>query len=176
MTRKPKQFIKYQKNNNQMIYSNYKEGEHNNTTKRIQKLLQQDSYSEIIEMYQRISEKERTGEQTRCAVASLIFLKQINEARSLLDIWQNIGKDDVQWNIQYGWTYYLEQNYEKAILYFNKVEDLNPMETTILNYLQECNEKTGNKEEVARIKNRIKELHTSKNTGDKYSRENYYKQ
>jgi tetratricopeptide (TPR) repeat protein len=99
----------------------------------------------------------------------------MNEARLLLDKWQDIGKNDVQWNIQYGWTYYLEQNYKEAIPFFDRVEDLTPKDTYMLGYLQECNEEIGNTEEAKRIKNWIKEINTLKDTGDKYKKENYYK-
>ncbi len=143
--------------NNQRYFHNYKEEEYNSITKKIHELLRQscyefDNYEKIIKLYQKIPDKEKTGEQTRCAVSALIFLKQMNEARLLLDKWQDVGKDDVQWNTQYGWTYYLEQNYKEAIPYFDRVEDLTPTDTHILNYLRECNEKVGNKEEAKRLK------------------------
>jgi len=161
--------------NSIMSFNNYDEEKYNSATKKMHESLTQNCYDEIIESYQQISEKEKTGEQTRCVVAALIFLGKMNDARLILDKWQNIGKDDVQWNTQYAWTYYLEQNYKDAIPYFDKVEDLTPNDTYILGYLKECNEKVGNTEEAKRIKNWIKEINTLKDTGDKYKKENYYK-
>jgi tetratricopeptide (TPR) repeat protein len=170
-----------------MAFDDYKEEETNISTKKIHELAKKGSgemahgldhkktHEEIIKLYNKIPEKDKTGEQTRCAVAALILLNKINEARLLLDKWRDIGKDDKQWNIQYGWTYYLEQNYKDTIPYFNRVEDLDPKGTTMLDYLRECNEKVGNVEEAKRIKNWIREIDTLKDTGDKYSKINYYK-
>ena len=132
------------------------------------------TYEEIIKFYEKIPEKERTGEQTRCTVAALILLEKMDNARLLLDKWRDIGKEDEQWNIQYGWTYYLEKRYEEAIPYLNKVEDLHCTETTMLGYLKECNEKIGNKEEVKRLKSRIMEIDSIKG-GEKFKKENFYK-
>ena len=160
---------------NHIPFHDYKEEEHNSVTKKLHELLKGNCYDEIIELYHKTSEKERTPEQTRCVVAALIFIKRMDDARFLLDKWQDIGICDEQWNIQYGWTYYLEQNFKAAIPYFDRVEDLNPKDTTMLGYLQECNEETGNTEEAKRIKNWIKEINTLKDTGDKYKKENYYK-
>ena len=170
-----------------MGFEDHKEEERNEVTKKIHELTTKSMYEtsrgldhvktheEIIELYENIPEKEKTGEQTRCAVAALILLERIEEARLLLDKWQDIGKDDEQWNIQYGWTYYLEKEYEEAIPYFDKVEELHSTETTILGYLQECNEQTGNEEEAKRLKNRIREINSVKG-GERYKRENYYEQ
>ena len=170
-----------------MRFDNYKEEEQNETTKKIHELTTRSMYEtsrgldhvetheEIIELYDKIPEEEKTGEQTRCAVAALILLDRIKDARLLLDKWQDIGKDDEQWNIQYGWTYYLEKEYEEAIPYFDKVEELHSTETTMLGYLQECNEKVGNIEEANRLKRRIREIDSVKG-GERYKKGNYYKQ
>ena len=158
-----------------MCYFNYKEEESNKTTEKLHELLKINAHDEIIKIYNKIQEKDRTSEQTRCMVASLILLNRMDEARLLLDKWANVGKNDVQWNTQYGWTYYLERKYKEAIKYFDRVEDLDPRDTTMLSYLRECNEEIGNKEEVKRIKNWIKEINTIKETGEKYKKENYYK-
>ena len=166
-------------------FDNHKEEEWNEATKKIHELTTKSMYEtsrgldhvktheEIIELYDSIPEKEKTGEQTRCAAAALILLDRMNEARSLLDKWQDIGKDDEQWNIQYGWTYYLEKEYKEAIPYFDKVEELRSTESNMLGYLQECNEQIGNKEEAKRLKNRIREINSVKG-GEKYKKENYY--
>jgi tetratricopeptide (TPR) repeat protein len=157
-----------------MGFYNYKEEEQNKMTKKLHELLKKDSHEEIIKLYRKILKNEQTGEQTRCVVASLILLKKMDEARLLLDKWQDVGKEDEQWNIQYGWTYYLEQKYKEAIPYFNKVEDLHETETTMLGYLRECNEKIGNKEEIKRLKNRVMEINNHGRDGTKYKKENYY--
>ena len=169
-----------------MSFDNYKEEEKNEMTKKLHELTTKGMYEtsrridatktheEIIKLYEKIPEKEKTGEQTRCAAAALILLEKMDEARSLLDKWRDIGKEDEQWNIQYGWTFYLEKKYDEAIPYFNKVEDLHSTDSHMLGYLQECNEQVGNKEEVKRLKNRIKEINTIKG-GEKYKKENYYK-
>ena len=156
-----------------MSFDDHKEEERNETTKGMyetsRNLDPTKTHKEIIELYGKIPEKEKTGEQTRCAVAALILLERINEARLLLDKWQDIGKDDEQWNIQYGWTYYLEKEYKEAIPYFDRVEELHSTETTMLGYLQECNEKVGNIEEAKRLKNRIREINSVKG-GEKYKK------
>ena len=169
-----------------MSFSNYKEEEENVITKKLHELATQgcsemsrgmdstSTHEEIVEMYEKIPEKERTGEQTRCAVAALILFKEMDYARLLLDKWQNIGKDDVQWNLQYGWTYYLEQNYKETIPYLDRVEDLSPRDTTMLTYLQECNEQVGNKEEVKRLKSRIREINNYGRSRENFKKENYY--
>ncbi|MDR2065649.1 MAG: hypothetical protein LBP85_08095 [Prevotellaceae bacterium] len=170
-----------------LVYDNYKEEETNAFTKKLHELTTQGAYEhsrgldttktheEVIKIYNKIPENERTGEQTRCAVAALI-LNKMDESRLLLDKWQNIGKDDEQWNVQYGWTYYLEKNYKEAIPYLEKVaEDLHDTDQTILGYLSKCNENIGNKEEVKRIKKRIREIDNWGNSKDNFKKEKYYK-
>ncbi|MDR2524367.1 MAG: hypothetical protein LBC95_02380, partial [Candidatus Nomurabacteria bacterium] len=116
-----------------MDFYNYQEEEQNKTTKKLHELSTKGSsemandidptktHEEIVKLYKKIPENKKTGEQTRTAAAALILLKKFDDARSLLDKWQDAGKEDEQWNIQYGWTYYLEQKYKEAIPYFNKV-------------------------------------------------------
>jgi tetratricopeptide (TPR) repeat protein len=158
-----------------MAFDNYKEEEQNEVTKKIHELIKQDAYEKILRLYKKIPDKEKTPEQARCTVSALILLKRIDDARALLDTYADAGKEDAQWHTQYGWTYYIEQKYKEAIPYFDKVEDLTPKNTTMLNYLRECNENAGNKEEAKRLKMRIREINTLKDTGDKYKKENYYK-
>lgn len=157
-----------------MIFYNYKEEETNSNTKKIHKLLTNNEHIRVIELYNSIPDNKKTGEQTRCAVASLILEKRMEDARDLLDKWSFCKENDVQWNIQYGWTYYLVQNYKNAVTYFDKVEELDPRNTTMLGYLRECNEKIGNKEEVNRLKKRVYEIGTNI-IEEKYTREKYYK-
>ena len=157
-----------------MEFGHYKEEEQNELTKKLHGLLKKDAHDEIIKLYQNIPENEKTGEQTRCVTASLILLKRFGDARLLLDKWSGTDGNDEQWNIQYGWTYYLEGKYKEAIPYFNMVEDLHDTDTTISGYLLECNKYIGNHEEVKRIKGRIKELNSIKG-GDQYKKENYYR-
>jgi tetratricopeptide (TPR) repeat protein len=163
-----------------MIFDNYQEEKYNSTTKEMHELTQQSHsdkscYDKTIALYNTIPEKERTGEQTRCVVAALILTQRNDEARLLLDKWQDAGKDDVQWNTQYGWTYYLEKKYKEAIPYFDRVEDLTPRDIHMLRYLQQCNENIGNKEESKRLNCWIREINTLKNVdNNKYSKVNYY--
>ncbi|MDR2924904.1 MAG: hypothetical protein LBU76_02990 [Azoarcus sp.] len=171
-----------------MNFHDPNEKEHNAMTKKLHELSMKGSgehahgldttktHKELVKLYNKIHEKEKTAEQTQMAVAALILLNKNDEARLLLDKWQNIGKEDRQWNTQYAWSYYMEKDYRNAIPYFSKVEDLLCTDTIMVNYLLECNEKVGNKEEITRLKNRIKELYSS-GSGDrgKYKKENYYK-
>jgi hypothetical protein len=55
---------------NKGSFYDYKEEEYNRETKKLHELLTQDCYDEIIKLYQNISDKEKTGEQTRNAVAA----------------------------------------------------------------------------------------------------------
>ncbi|MBS9773668.1 MAG: hypothetical protein KGV59_00705 [Tenacibaculum sp.] len=157
-----------------MSFYNYQEEETNNVTKKIHKLLTDNEHKKVIEFYNSISDDEKTGEQTRCAVASLILEQRMDEAKELLDKWESCGKDDVEWNTQYGWIYYLKKDYKSAIVFFNKIEELKPWGSYMLEYLKECNEKIGNKEEVYRLKKRIFEIQTISDKG-RYTKEEYYK-
>jgi tetratricopeptide (TPR) repeat protein len=90
---------------------------------------------------------------------------RLSDAQTMIEKALSISPANASYLDTYGWVWYQLEDYEKAVIYFNKAMQMDPTDLEILNHLAMSYDKLGKKNEASEVRKRIEEIEKSLDTG-----------